>query len=161
MRNPISKSDASGVRVPPFFLFVAAFLIGVALESVFSTSWPSSSVRIAVAVPAGAAWLALDVGAIGLFGAAGTTIWPNWRRNPTTALVTSGPYRVSRNPQYVGIALLYIAFAFALGIMWALALLPVLLAFLDRVVIPREELYLEQIFGQAYRDYKARVRRWL
>ena len=90
-----------------------------------------------------------------------TTIWPNWRGNPTTALVTSGPYRVGRNPQYVGIALLHIAFAFALGIMWALALLPVLLVFLDRFVIPREEVYLERKFGQADRDYEARVRRWL
>ena len=153
--------EASGVRVPPFFLFVAVFLAGVALEFVFPTSWPSPVVRIVIALLAAGAWLALDIVAIALFGEAGTTIWPNWGPNPTTALVTSGPYRFSRNPQYVGIAFLHIAFAFALGVMWALALLPVLLAFIDRFVIPREERYLERRFGQSYRDYKARVRRWL
>ena len=161
MPSPISGSDASGVRIPPFFLFVATFLVGVALESLFPTSWPRSGVRITVALLTGAVWLPLDIGAIGLFSAAGTTIWPNWRGNPTTALVTSGPYRISRNPQYVGIAFLHVAFAFALGIMWAVAVLPVLLMVIDRHVIPREELYLERHFGQPYRDYKVRVRRWL
>ena len=155
------KGDASGVRVPPFFHYVAAFLAGVAVELILPMSWPPPDVRIAVALLAGVAWLALDIGAIGLFGRAGTTIWPNWPMNPTTTLVTSGPYRLSRNPQYVGIACLYIALAFAVGVMWALALLPVVLLAVDRFVIAREEQYLEAKFGQDYRDYKARVRRWL
>ena len=110
------------------------------------------------AAAAAAAWLALDGAAIVLFGFAGTSIWPFV---PTTALVTSGPYRLSRNPQYLGIAFFHVTFAFALGVPWALATLPVVLAVIDRTVIPREEAYLERRFGNAYLEYKARVRRWM
>jgi protein-S-isoprenylcysteine O-methyltransferase Ste14 len=81
--------------------------------------------------------------------------------NPTTALVTSGPYRFTRNPMYLGMSFLYIAFAFAFGVIWALAFLPAVIVMVDRFVIAREEPYLEQKFGQSYRAYKARVRRWL
>jgi protein-S-isoprenylcysteine O-methyltransferase Ste14 len=62
---------------------------------------------------------------------------------------------------YLGMAFLYVAFAFALGVIWALAFLPAVLVIIDRFVIAREEPYLERKFGQAYRDYKARARRWL
>lgn len=152
------ETDTTGVRVFAFVYYVAAFLVGVALELIFPTSWPSSDLRLAAALLAGAGWLALDIAAIALFGAAGTSIWP---MVPSTALVTSGPYRFTRNPQYLGIAFLYIALAFALGVTWALAFLPVVLVIIDRRIIPREERYLERKFGQPYRDYKARVRRWL
>ena len=156
-----SASDTSGVRIPPFFEFVAIFLIGVGLQLLFPTSSPPPSARIAVTIVAGAAWLALDLAAVALFGFRGTTIWPNWRANPARTLVTSGPYRISRNPQYLGIGCLYFAVAFASGVIWALALLPAMLIYLDRAVIPREERYLERIFGEKYCDYKAQVRRWL
>jgi protein-S-isoprenylcysteine O-methyltransferase Ste14 len=80
---------------------------------------------------------------------------------PDTALVTSGPYRFTRNPMYLGMAFLYVGFAFAFGVIWALAFLPAVIVVVDRFVIAREEPYLERNFGQAYRDYKARVRRWV
>ena len=150
--------DVPGVPIPAFFLFLAAFLVGVALELVFPSAWPPAGIRVVVALAAGAAWLALDVAAIVLFGAAGTSIWP---MVPSTSLVTSGPYRLTRNPQYVGIACLHVAAAFALGVMWALVVLPVVLVIVDRLVIAREEPYLERRFGDPYREYKARVRRWL
>ena len=155
---PPPGTDSTGIRVFAFVYYVAAFLVGVALELIFPTGWPSADVRLAAALLAGAGWLALDIAAIALFGAAGTSIWP---MVPSTALVTSGPYRLTRNPQYVGIACLYIACAFALGAIWALVLLPAVLVIVDRRIIPREERYLERRFGQGYRDYKARVRRWL
>jgi protein-S-isoprenylcysteine O-methyltransferase Ste14 len=152
------KSDTSGIRVPPPVYYVAAFLVGVALEVIFPTSWPPLGVRLVAALLAGAAWLALDGAAMVSFRRAGTSMVP---MNPTTALVTSGPYRVSRNPMYVGMVFLYIALAFAFGVIWALAFLPAVIVIIDRFVIAREEPYLERKFGQAYRDYKARVRRWL
>jgi protein-S-isoprenylcysteine O-methyltransferase Ste14 len=151
-------SDTSGIRVPPPAYYVAAFLVGVALELIFPTSWPSTGVRVAAALIAGGAWLALDGAATVFFRRAGTSMIP---MNPTTALVTSGPYRVTRNPMYVGMAFLYVALAFALGVMWALVFLPAVIVMIDRFVIAREEPYLERKFGQAYRDYQARVRRWL
>jgi protein-S-isoprenylcysteine O-methyltransferase Ste14 len=152
------KSDTSGIRVPPPVYCVAAFLVGVALELIFPTSWPPFGVRLAAALLAGVAWLALDGAATVLFRRAGTSMVP---MNPTTALVTSGPYRVTRNPMYVGMLFLYVALAFAFGAIWALVFLPAVIVIIDRLVIAREEPYLERKFGQAYRDYKARVRRWI
>jgi protein-S-isoprenylcysteine O-methyltransferase Ste14 len=152
------KTHTSGIRVPPWVYYVVAFLAGVALELMFPTSWPPLGVRIAATLLAGGAWLALDGTAMMLFRRAGTSIAP---MNPTTALVTSGPYRFTRNPMYLGMVFLYIAFAFAFGVIWALAFLPAVIVIVDRFVIALEEPYLERTFGQAYRDYKARVRRWL
>jgi protein-S-isoprenylcysteine O-methyltransferase Ste14 len=157
-RQRPNTPDTAGIRFPPPAYYVAGFLVGLALELVFPTSWPSAGVRIAAALIAGGAWLLLDGAAMVFFRRAGTSMIP---ANPTTALVTSGPYRLTRNPMYVGMAFLYVALAFALGVMWALALLPAVIVIVDRSVIAREEPYLEQKFGEAYRDYKARVRRWL
>ncbi len=152
------KSDTSGIRVPPPVYYVAAFLVGVVFELILPTSWPPVGVRLAAALLAGGAWLALDGAAMVFFRRAGTSMVP---MNPTTALVTSGPYRFTRNPMYVGMAFLYVALAFAFGVIWALVFLPIVIVVIDRFVIAREEPYLERKFGQAYRDYKARVRRWL
>jgi protein-S-isoprenylcysteine O-methyltransferase Ste14 len=89
---------------------------------------------------------------------AGTT--PNPRR-PTTALVLHGPYRFTRNPMYLALALLYLGAALLVNSAWPLALFPVAIMLVERWVIAREEAYLERVFGDAYRAYKARVRRWL
>lgn len=152
------RTDTSGVRVPPPLYYVAAFLVGVALEFIVPTSWPPFGVRLAATLLAGGAWLALDGAAMVSFRRAGTSMVPT---NPTTALVTSGPYRFTRNPMYLGMVFLYIAFASAFGVIWALAFLPAVIVIVDRFVIAREEPYLELKFGPAYRDYKMRVRRWL
>ena len=78
-------------------------------------------------------------------------------RLPTRALATSGPYRWSRNPGYGATAFLYLA----LGGWWSiLALIPVMLI-IRYAVISREERYLERKFGEEYRAYKLRVRRWI
>lgn len=152
------ETDTPGIRVPPPVYYVAAFLAGVVLEFTFLTSSPPLGVRLPVALLAAGAWIALDGAAMVSFHRARTSMVP---MNPTTALVTSGPYRFTRNPMYLGMAFLYVALAFALGMIWALVFLPVAIVIVDRFVIAREEPYLERRFGQAYRDYKARVRRWL
>lgn len=150
--------DRSGVRIPPPLLYVAGFLGGVGLE----LAVPIGALPLALALLSGligfGSWLALDGPAMILFRRAGTSMVP---MRPTTVLVTSGPYRVTRNPMYVGMAALYLGLALALGVIWALALLPVVLLAVDRLVIVREERYLDTKFGEAYRDYKSRVRRWL
>ena len=80
---------------------------------------------------------------------------------PTTALVTNGPYRFSRNPMYLSLVLLYVGLALRLNDFWVLALAPVVIVLVHYLAIVREEQYLERKFGQEYLDYKARVRRWL
>jgi protein-S-isoprenylcysteine O-methyltransferase Ste14 len=100
----------------------------------------------------------LAVSAAYLFRRGGTTPNPT---KPTTALVIGGPYRLTRNPMYVGMATLYFGGTLLLNDPWPLAFLPVVIALVRRRVIAREEAYLERRFGDEYRAYKARVRRWI
>jgi protein-S-isoprenylcysteine O-methyltransferase Ste14 len=79
----------------------------------------------------------------------------------TTALVTDGPYRVTRNPGYLAFSLVYLGIAFLADAPWVLLPLPVVLLVIDRGVIVREERYLERRFGGQYLELKARTRRWV
>ena len=87
-----------------------------------------------------------------------TTPHPN---HPVSALVTRGPYRVSRNPMYVGLSVFTAGLALVANTPWILAVLPLVWLALRRLVIGREEAYLERRFGDEYRAFKARTRRWL
>ena len=145
------------MKVPPPLYYVAGFLVGVGLELAFPIDRPPVAVTL-IGVAAGVAlWLGLDGAAMLHFRRAGTSM----AGARPTALVTSGPYRFTRNPMYLGMACLYIAFAVAFGVIWALIVLPVVLVAVDRLLIAREEPQLEAEFGESYRDYKRRVRRWL
>ena len=80
---------------------------------------------------------------------------------PTTAIVATGPYALSRNPIYVSFNVVYVGIAFMVNTVWPIAVLPVGIALLYYGVIARDESYLERVFGDEYRQYKARVRRWV
>ena len=80
---------------------------------------------------------------------------------PVRALVTTGIHGWSRNPIYVGMFLLYAGIGLAARSLWGLILALPLVIILRYGVVAREETYLERRFGDTYRDYKARVRRWL
>jgi protein-S-isoprenylcysteine O-methyltransferase Ste14 len=80
---------------------------------------------------------------------------------PATALITEGPFRFTRNPLYLSLALLYLGIALGLGVLWPIVLLPALMLLVQQLVVLREEAYLESRFGDAYRTYRKRVRRWL
>ena len=89
---------------------------------------------------------------------AGTNIRPDL---PTTALVTEGPFRFTRNPLYLGLTLMYAGIALLIPGTWPLLLLVPVLLVMRWGVIAREERYLERKFGEPYRAYLGRVRRWL
>ncbi|HEY7612201.1 MAG TPA: isoprenylcysteine carboxylmethyltransferase family protein [Gemmatimonadales bacterium] len=89
---------------------------------------------------------------------AGTNIPPN---QPTLAIVTDGPFRFTRNPLYLATAGLYVGIALLVNALCPLLLLLPMLVILDWGVVRREERYLEAKFGDSYRDYRARVRRWV
>jgi protein-S-isoprenylcysteine O-methyltransferase Ste14 len=78
-----------------------------------------------------------------------------------STLLTTGAYRISRNPMYTGLAIAYLGGAVLAGSWWPLATLPVALLAVRGVLIGPEERYLADQFGQTYIDYRARVRRWL
>jgi hypothetical protein len=75
------------------------------------------------------------------------------------ALITTGPYRLTRNPMYAGLAVAYVGDAIAIPEIWALVFLPLVLAYVNWSVIPVEEASLNGVPG--YDDYRAKVRRWI
>ena len=89
---------------------------------------------------------------------AGTNIPPN---QPTLSIVTDGPFRFTRNPLYLATTGLYVGIALLVNALCPLVLLLPMLVMLDWGVVRREERYLEGKFGDSYRDYRARVRRWV
>lgn len=80
---------------------------------------------------------------------------------PTTAIIDTGPFALTRNPLYLSMTLLYTGLTLIINTIWPLLLLPFVLVVVQRGVIEREERYLERKFGEEYLSYKSRVRRWL
>jgi protein-S-isoprenylcysteine O-methyltransferase Ste14 len=114
--------------------------------------------RRMVSLPLIIGGLLLDGAAAGYFRRLGTAVEP-WK--PSTVLATSGLYRFSRNPIYLGFAITYVGLAVAMDSVLVLLLLIPCLFVVDRFVIQREERYLSAKFGADYDAYRARVRRWL
>src|SRR4029434_8133859 len=79
----------------------------------------------------------------------------------TTAIVASGPFRFSRNPLYLALTLLYLGLTLAFNTWWGIVVLVPVLIIMHRGVVQREERYLEQKFGETYRQYRSKVRRYL
>jgi protein-S-isoprenylcysteine O-methyltransferase Ste14 len=120
-------------------------------------AWPPAPWRWLGAAPC-VAGAALAGTALGLFRRAGTTHHPF---GDASALVTTGPYRLTRNPMYVGVVLLLLGVALLAASPWMLGAPVLFVLWIDRLQIPREEEFLATRFGGAYADYRRRVRRWL
>ena len=82
-------------------------------------------------------------------------------REPVSAFVTSGPYRFTRNPIYLGLFLIYLGFTLLAGTLWGLIASPFLIWTITQAVIHVEEIYLEEKFGEQYKQYRSRVRQWI
>jgi len=104
------------------------------------------------------AGIALTVWSVVTFRRAHTTVIP-WEQ--VSAMVTTGPFRWSRNPIYLADAIAYLGGTLLIRSWWPLLVLPGILLVMRRKVIDREERYLTQRFGDGYREYQLRVRRWL
>jgi len=100
----------------------------------------------------------LGIGAFLEFRKARTTLDPH---GSTKHLVTSGIYRYTRNPIYLGFLLMVIGLPLNSGLVWGLVLAPFYMVTMSRLVIEREEAYLEKKFKDQYTSYTSRVRRWL
>jgi protein-S-isoprenylcysteine O-methyltransferase Ste14 len=152
------QSDSPGVHIPPPLFYVAAIGSGALLRRIAPLAIGGGAPRVL------AAWLfvALCAGLFAWsflwFARQKTTIIPN---KPATALVLDGPFRFTRNPLYLALALLTIGAGLWLNTWWVFILLLPALALIDRLVIAREEAYLRRRFGAEYDAYRARVRRWL
>lgn len=152
-----------GVRFPPPTLFVVGFGIAWLLEvyvrriRIIGTSGNTATIEIFGTVLLVLGILLMIWGLL-TFARARTAILP---MRPASRIVDHGPYRFTRNPMYVGMALAYIGGALVMNSVWALIFLPLVIALLSRLVIAREERYLSSAFGEEYDNYRGRVRRWL
>ena len=157
----MTATDRAEVAIKPPVLFLGALALGALLSLVIPLG-PRLASPNGQALAVGLVFVAIGFALAGLsvrnFRRAGTTVVPG---EPSTALVVTGPYHVTRNPIYIGLVLMYFGLAIVLTSLWVLLLLIPVLVVLQRGVVEREEDYLERQFGEAYRKYKARVPRWL
>ncbi|MGO8686144.1 MAG: methyltransferase family protein [Candidatus Dormibacteria bacterium] len=156
--GPTARRPFLGMPVP--WVFLLAFLLGVGLQLLLPVSSTSSTLS-------GLAWVAgLVLFAAGVLIAGwGLVIFHRLRTTTTPGetpnqLITSGPYRLTRNPMYVGLALAYLGEQGMLVLAWPLLFLPLAIVYVNWFVIPVEEASL-RTFGPAYDAYRARVRRWI
>lgn len=152
--------DTAGVVAAPPLLFGAALIAALALHAIhpIHIASHSSGVPRVVGVALIVLGLSLSIAVVHAFGRAGTNVSPY---RETTSFVSTGPYRYTRNPDYIGQTLAYTGIAIVANSWWPLLLLPLVLLVIQRGVIRREERYLEVRFGAEYRDYMARAPRWL
>lgn len=158
---PDTTPPRPDIHIPPPLVFMAGFAFGFLLDRHLvalriSGAAAQELARIGIALMVLGAVLAIW-GALA-FRRARTTILPF---RAATALVRDGPYRFTRNPMYVGMTLAYVGLGLVFNTMWPLLVLPLVLVAMIRLVISREETYLEEVFGDDYRAYQRAVRRWV
>ena len=155
--QPRQRHGTAGVIAPPPVIYLGFLGLGFALEGLL----PGAE------LPAWAQWLGAVVIVAGValmlsferaFKRAGTDANPY---RPSSALATDGPYRFSRNPGYLGMAITYIGITLAAEAPWALVMLVPATFVIQYGVIAREERYLERLFGEEYLSYKRTTRRWI
>jgi len=152
MRDPAQRP---ATILPPPLIYAAALVGAWALEG----RWP---MHFDVAPLLG--WALIAVGLAGMVWAV-LAIWGHKTTvNPykqASHLVSSGPFRYSRNPIYVSDWLVYLGVTLLLQSVWPVVLAPLVWALMRYAVIAHEETHLAAKFGEEYRAYQARVRRWI
>ncbi len=150
--------DRPGVVIFPPLIIGLALFFAIALHWL----WPLPISVRPVSLVLGAILSILGVGSAAwgrrIMVQAGTNVSPF---KPSTAIVTDGPFRFSRNPLYVGITSLFIGLSLLIGTWWGFILMVPAALILHYGVILREERYLKQKFGDIYLAYKSEVRRYL
>ena len=152
------ERDHAGVVVLPPLLYGGAFVLALLLRWWRPLPIAAPGVTLWPGIVLSALALGIAVVARRTMEAAGTNVNPLL---PTTAIVTSGPFRFSRNPLYVALTLFNTGLALAFDTWWGVILLLPVLVIMHVGVILREERYLERKFGAPYREYRSRVRRYL
>lgn len=150
--------DHADVKIHPPVLLVlhiaAAYLLGRFILLPFAVPPASGNIGL---VLAGIGFL-LGVLSFYAFTKSRTTLNPH---GSVTSLVSTGVYRFTRNPIYLGMVFMLIGFPLTFGNVWGIPLAPVFIFLMNQLVIEHEEAYLEKKFGEQYTSYKSRVRRWL
>jgi protein-S-isoprenylcysteine O-methyltransferase Ste14 len=156
--DPATPEVANLGFLRPPLIFLAAILLGLALGAYWPLSLGGPPLPLALGGAGVLAAISLFASAVRTFRAANTPVPGN---RPTTTIVRSGPYRLSRNPIYLSFALLQLGLGLCLDNLWLLLMLWPSVGLMSFVVIPREERYLEARFPAEYSSYKGSTRRWL
>ena len=154
-------AETAGVIARPPFLFLGALVLGLVWDFLLPLPFPVPGSDLVHWIIGGLLVLTgLAVAGAGIrsFSQAGT---PVRGYKPTSALVTTGIHGWSRNPIYLGMFLIYGGIGLSTQSPWVLMITVPLAIVIRYGVVAREEAYLERRFGDAYRDYRSRVRRWL
>ena len=148
------------VRFPPPLVWVGGVILGILLDRfVMAAPFPvARAASLAVGVILVAIGAALPVSARLHFKRTGQSVRP-W--DPTPELIFEGPYRFTRNPMYVGLTLFQIGLGLVFNNVWVSALALSALAAVHFIAVLPEERYLLGKFGDSYRAYLGRVRRYL
>lgn len=156
----IARMHALELKIPPP---VAAVLTAGAMWGISSVApllEMPSSMRRSAALALALAGAAFSLAGVISFRRARTTVNPT-KPEKTSSLVCSGVYRVTRNPMYLGLLLVLVAWAVFLSSGWALLGPLAFMLYIDRFQIAPEERALSALFGPTYAVYKSQVRRWL
>jgi protein-S-isoprenylcysteine O-methyltransferase Ste14 len=157
----VNDTATAGVIARPPLIFLAGLLLGLAFDRLLPWPFAVPGTDLVHWMTGGSmilVGLALATAGICNFSRAATPVPTN---EPTRVLVTTGIHSLTRNPIYLGMFLVYGGIGIAVGSPWILILTLPLAITIRYGVVRREEAYLKRRFGDAYRDYKARVRRWL
>lgn len=155
-----SKQDSPRVYIPPPLFYVATFLLSVLMEKYVPLTIAFFQLSIAQKLAA----MFIFLGAMLIFPAVLRFLKS---KNtlvtvlPAKSLQTTGIFAYTRNPMYLGLLFIYTGVAFILGNWWTFIFIPVVIIVVTYAVIKKEEDYLGRAFGQAYVDYKKKVRRWI
>jgi len=160
----LENTGNAGVIARPPLIFLATLIFGFVMDHLVPLGFPISRIGLAH-------WINVTIaGAMVLIGLALATAGiRNFTRaatpvptaQPTQALVTTGIHGYTRNPIYLGMFLVYAGIGLVVRSPWILILILPLVLTIRYGVVMREEAYLERRFGDVYREYKSRVRRWL
>ena len=150
--------DNPGIRVPPPSIYLLALLLGLLLNRRLGVPFLPHGVPRVLGWPLVGGGMALAAWFARTMHGADTTLRTD---KPVCSLVQDGPFRYSRNPGYLSLAMIFVGIAILRNALWAILLLPLLVVVTKRELIEREERYLERTFGEEYLAYKRRVRRWL
>jgi protein-S-isoprenylcysteine O-methyltransferase Ste14 len=150
--------DNPGIRVPPPLIYLLPLILGLLLNRRLHVPFLSRSAA------RGLGWPLVGGGVLlagWFFRTMRSADAPVRTDKPVPRLTTEGPFRYTRNPGYLSMAIIYVGIAVLRNSLWAILFLPLVLVVIQREVIGREERYLERTFGEEYLRYKAQVRRWV
>jgi protein-S-isoprenylcysteine O-methyltransferase Ste14 len=152
------NQDNPGINLPPPLIYVVPLVLGLVLDRRVRFPFLPRGAARDLGWPLLGSGLALNGWFLKTMRDAEAPIRTD---KPVPRLTTTGPFRYTRNPSYLALAVIYAGIAVLRNSLWAMLLLPLVVIVIQREVIGREERYLERAFGEEYLEYKAKVRRWV